>query len=182
MRTGMILSLAGLIFISRTRSWVAYPFFVLYAFFVSAAVYGTLLWLMWMFVFISFDPIGVSTLLIAAVSSVIFVVSSGRAIRSILNAPEIPLAFKRFSADLTKQDLVVYIYSVTVLSLSAVGVVLFGWILLTPESQRTVENVSSFVVMGAVPGFQYFSSVRVKSFVTGASDKIAADHAAETAA
>lgn len=162
----------------RARAWVAYPFLLCWSLCVLLAAFGSTSWLLWMVVFLGLDPVSVAAGLIAVISSVGYVYAQLSTIRAMLEADEVPLAFKRFGAGLSKQDLLVNVCAFTGLTLFGALVVIWGWILLTPRGARDPQDIGSLVMVGVVPVAEYLSSARVKAYAQSGSRQVEADYAA----
>jgi len=148
----------------KIRAPMNLVFYVLYVPLGAISFFAIVDWLLWMAVFVSYDPVSVSTVIVGVVSTGVFVATAVQLIMEVSNDTDLPLWKPTLLQQESRQMIIQHLVRLTLLTCTAVIVILYGWLLATPEDERTPEKVGSFVWVGVVPVGQYISSVNMKQY------------------
>lgn len=162
----LISAVYGIVYISEVpwsaRRHIAWAFYVTYAPLVVIASLCTISWIIWLLVFVSYDPVSVGTILVVVASTVSYTIFAAQLIVRILNATELPSWLRTLDEDITKQELAQYVLRTSVVVLLLAGLVFSGWILATPADERTPETTANIVMACIVPMGQYIASLQMR--------------------
>lgn len=149
----------------RSRRIFAWTFYGVYTPLSALAIFGTVNWIIWLLVFVSYDPMNVGAILVVVASTVAYGIAVAKLIVRILNATELPPWVRTLDKGITRQELAQYVLRFSVVVIMLACIVFSGWVITSPADQRTPEQTSTLIMAGIVPLGQYIASLQMRRTV-----------------